>query len=119
MADYITDAQISERFFEGETVPGNNTIDTNRNTSYKTTTTEIINMILWRTTNVTDTYKVAKNYALILYGRLLENEYEDFNPVDPEKFNDRWWHGQLVRKYGRPAVAPINPSLDWRYPSPR
>jgi hypothetical protein len=117
MMAYITNAEISNKFFEGETVPGDNTIDAARNTDYIDTTTDIINMILWRTTDVIDTYKVAKRYALILYGRLLENENEDFNPVDPDQFNDKWWHQQLVRKYGKPALVSRNPSIDWRPPS--
>jgi len=120
---YITNNDISNRFFEGETVPGDNTIDASRNTSYISTTTNIINGgLLSRTIasgDITDSYGLAKEYALILYGRLLENENEDFNPVDPERFNDTWWHGQLVRKYGSPAIARINPSLDWRRPSRR
>ncbi len=114
---YITNSDVSNRFFEGETVPGDNTIDSSRNTSYIATTTNIINMILWRTDDVTDTYKTAYEYALILYGRLLENDNEDFNPVDPKRFNDKWWHQQLVRKYGRPPLARRNPSLDWKHPS--
>lgn len=120
---YIDNDDISDRHFEGETVPGVNTIDTSRNTSYITTTTIIINGALLSRPkadgDVTDTYGILKVYALILYGRLLENENEDFNPVDPERFNDVWWHKQIVRKHGVPALARINPSRDWSRPSPR
>jgi hypothetical protein len=109
MSYYITDDEIKNRFFEGETVPGDNSIDAARNTSYKVTVTTIINGILWVTSNITDTYGFAREYSLILYARLLDNDKE--NPVDEEA--DAFWIKQIVRKHGNPALSIIKPSEDW------
>jgi hypothetical protein len=109
MSYYITDDEIRDRYFEGETVPGDNSIDAARNTSYKGQVTDIINDILWVTSNITDTYKTARSYALILYGRLLDND--KVNPVDEEA--DAWWIKRLVLKYGNPPLSIIKPSEDW------
>jgi hypothetical protein len=109
---YINNTDVSNRFFEGETVPSINSIDTGRNTSYISSTTNFINIILGRKIadgDVTDEYGIAKEYALIIYGRLLDNDKE--NPIDDE--GDKWLIGQLVRKYGNPALSIIKPSEDW------
>jgi hypothetical protein len=109
---YITNADISNRFFEGETVPGDNSIDAARNTSYIASTTNFINGLVGRKISdgdFSDDYGWGKEYALIIYGRLVNNDKEV--PIDDEA--DAWIIKQIVRKHGNVPLSIIKPSEDW------
>ena len=90
MSYYIDDDYISERFFEGETVPGDKTISSGRNTSLKRRATQKINGLLETTTNVTDTYSDLEEIAGNLYEMGLEGEKMMLSPDDEALIVDRY-----------------------------
>ena len=51
---YASDTDIADAFFEGETVPDDNTISTSRNTNYQTRVQNFINRGLRTTSDKTD-----------------------------------------------------------------
>jgi hypothetical protein len=69
---YITDADIGDEFFEGETVPGTNTVATARNTRLKAKATAEINRIRGSTANATDVNDDLKDIGMYLYKKGLD-----------------------------------------------
>lgn len=71
---YASDDDISAIYFNGETVPGDNTVPTAVNTSFKTRANNRVNMHLGRTIsdgNADDDYGSLKEAFLFIYGVLL------------------------------------------------
>lgn len=74
MSYYATDDDISAMFFNGETVPGDNTVPNAVNTSFKTRANNRVNMHLGRSIedgNADDDYGALKEAFLFVYGVLL------------------------------------------------
>ena len=67
MSYYIDDTYISNRFFEGDTVPSDDTIDSATNTKLKARLTKVLNAAMRRTTNATDTYGILEEMGGDLY----------------------------------------------------
>lgn len=67
MSYYIDDDYVSNRFFEGDTVPSDDTIDSATNTKLKSRATNVLNAAMRRTTNATDTYGILEEFCGDLY----------------------------------------------------
>lgn len=74
MSYYATDEEIGGAWFDGESVPGTNTISTSRNTVLKTLANNKINAVTRTASNHTDTYGELKDIFLRLYKQGLDGE---------------------------------------------
>jgi len=66
MSYYIEDDQISDEIFDGEEVPGGNTVSKERNTRLKARATAVINGFC-RRTEIDDPYLELSGIAIELY----------------------------------------------------
>jgi len=82
--NYLTNKEIGDEFFNGETVPSDNTIKEDRNLNIKKRVDRRINRYLQVTTNQTDTYGVIKEIAYDVYERILHGK--DSSLTKAEKF---------------------------------
>lgn len=80
--NYLTNREIGDEFFNGETVPGDNTISEDRNLTHKGRVDRVINRYLRVTTNQTDTYGDIKEIAFRLYGDILNGITPKLNDDD-------------------------------------
>lgn len=88
---YISNTDVGDRFFDGETVPGDNTIKSSQNTSFINTTTNLINGRIFKSaTSTTDTYGILKELALEIYERLLDGVQPALDIGTPDKPGVHW-----------------------------
>ena len=107
MSYYGTDEDLAE-FFDGETVPGDNTISESRNTRLKIRANNKINGITKSTSQMTDTYGDLKEIFLKLYKQSLDGEPMEISEPDEHLIIDRY--GGLSK--GGPPVI-IHDFRDW------
>lgn len=89
MSYYGTDADLAE-FFDGETVPGDNTISTSRNTQLKIRANNKINGIVKSSSQMTDTWGDLKEIFLKLYKQSLDGEAMVLEEADEFLIIDRY-----------------------------
>ena len=107
MSFYATDEDIAE-FFDGETVPGANTISESRNTRIKTRANNKINGVVKATSQITDTYGDLKEMFLKLYKQSLDGESMELSEADENLIIDRYGG---TGKGGPPVI--IHDFRDW------
>lgn len=107
MSYYGTDEDLAE-FFDGETVPGDNTISESRNTRLKIRANNKINGVTKVTSNYTDTYGDLKEMFLKLYKQSLDGEPMELSKDDENLIIDRYGG---TGKGGPPVI--IHDFRDW------
>lgn len=80
---YLKDATISAHVFNGNTVPGDNTIQETPNDTRKKTCNIQVNKVFNWTSQQSDPNNILEDYALMIYKRIVKGEDPKFSK--PEK----------------------------------
>ena len=83
---YVTDADLAG-LFNGETVPGDNTINTTLNTIYKTRSYNKVHSVINKTSLQTDSHGDLLELQMYFYRQLLDGNPMRFNDDAPQKKN--------------------------------
>lgn len=107
---YFDDSDISNEVFDGEPVPGDNTISKPRNLMLKRKARDIINGIYGIAAGsiMTDTYFLLKQFGLQIYKRVLDDD-----KAPPITDADNFMIRLIARRYNKPPLYIKRPSDDY------
>lgn len=107
---YFDDKEVSDEIFDGEPVPGDNTISKSKNLMLKRKARDLINGLFGVAAGsiMTDTYSLLKHFALLLYKRVLDDD-----KAPPIIDADKSMIQLIARRYKLPALYIKRPSDDY------